>query len=135
MRRHQSVLGMVVIGLALAACHSVATPASARHVEAGSPFRMEVGETVWLPDDSRLRYVRVADDSRCPPKVQCIWAGEVVVELAWRAQHGAPTSFELHSMREPRSPPIGAWRVSLEAATPGAQPTIELALRDATRAP
>ena len=39
------------------------------------------GESVLLPGEAQLRFVRVVSDSRCKPGQQCIWAGEVTVAL------------------------------------------------------
>ncbi|MDI9239301.1 hypothetical protein QLQ15_10295 [Lysobacter sp. LF1] len=39
------------------------------------------GQSVALPGDARLRYVGTFEDSRCPPDVQCIHAGDAQVRL------------------------------------------------------
>jgi hypothetical protein len=41
---------------------------------AGDPVRVEGGE-------STLTFARVVEDSRCPPEVNCVWAGRAVVEV------------------------------------------------------
>ena len=44
-------------------------------------IRIELGEAVAV-DGVPVRFVRVAEDSRCPPGVTCVWAGRARVELA-----------------------------------------------------
>ena len=43
-----------------------------------------------------LRYVRLVGDSRCPPDVQCVWAGDASIELEWRPGTGASRTLTLH---------------------------------------
>ena len=42
--------------------------------------RVALGESVAV-DGVPVRFVRVAEDSRCPPGVTCVWAGRARVEL------------------------------------------------------
>lgn len=39
-----------------------------------------VGEEVQVAD-LHMRFVRVVEDSRCPPDAYCVWAGQVVVQV------------------------------------------------------
>lgn len=53
--------------------------------EVGSEFTLEVGETATLDAaHTSVRFLAVAEDSRCPSRVQCVWAGDgaVVLEIA-----------------------------------------------------
>jgi hypothetical protein len=46
----------------------------------GREFRVRVGRTVMLEGENlRLRFAAVAEDSRCPTGVTCVWAGNAVV--------------------------------------------------------
>ena len=46
------------------------------------PFKLKVNETAYLDSaDLLFRFVNVTEDSRCPSDVQCIWAGQVSVEI------------------------------------------------------
>ncbi|MBI2577639.1 MAG: hypothetical protein HYV77_02235 [Candidatus Wildermuthbacteria bacterium] len=45
-------------------------------------FNIKIGETAVLgKDDFEIKFVSVAEDSRCPAKVQCIWAGQIKIKL------------------------------------------------------
>jgi hypothetical protein len=61
--------------------------AAAQTARVGREFRVEVGRVVTLDGGSlRLRFARVAEDSRCPVDVDCVWAGnaEVLLEVGAR---------------------------------------------------
>ena len=61
--------------LLLAACASA--PATSWPVQSA----LRPGESITLPDRTRLQYVGTRNDSRCPPQVQCIQAGDAQVHL------------------------------------------------------
>ena len=108
--------------LLLAAC---ATPGAGRAVAADRPFTMVPGETVALPDASRLRYVEVAADSRCPVDVVCIRAGDADVVFAFTA--GGRGEQRVVVNTDAKAPtPIGAWQLRLLALARGDAPTATL---------
>lgn len=74
-----SLASMLVPLALLAGCASAAGGGGGRTLAAGGSATLSVGESVRLPDASTLTYAGVTSDSRCPPKVQCIQAGEAVV--------------------------------------------------------
>ena len=77
----------------------------------GTPFTLKLGETLTLRDWS-LTFVRVVSDSRCPPKVNCVWAGDA--KLALRVKRGRSSQMlELHTTLEPRSALVLGQRVTL----------------------
>ena len=86
----------------------------------GQSFALAVGEQVVLPDASTLRYIGVANDSRCPPDVQCIRAGDADVLLD-HSTGGAATRITLNTERTP-STLVGAWRLQLLELAPGDAP-------------
>jgi hypothetical protein len=92
----------------------------------GTSFRMQVGQSVVLADDSRLRYLRLANDSRCAPDVQCVWAGDAIVAFEWSPGSGAPQRFELHTGLEPRSHAVGGRKLVLESLERGEAPAATL---------
>jgi len=42
---------------------------------------IKAGESAKLSSSTSLDFVRVVSDSRCPAGTQCIWAGEITIEL------------------------------------------------------
>jgi hypothetical protein len=70
-------------GVGTVAANRRAAPAQAERV--GREFKIKAGRAVTFEGESlRLRFVRVAEDSRCPTNVDCIWAGnaEVLIEAS-----------------------------------------------------
>jgi hypothetical protein len=132
LRRHRPAAqtGFALLLPLLASCASAAPPDTGQHVGGGDGFRMAVGEEMALPDDSRLRYLRLATDSRCPPEVRCVWAGDAIVEFAWTPASGAAQSFELHTGLEPRSHAVGNRRLVLVSLERGPEPAAVLRLED-----
>lgn len=44
-------------------------------------FMLKSGQLAQLDASTSLTYVRLVSDSRCPADAQCVWAGEVTIEL------------------------------------------------------
>jgi len=62
----------------------------------GATVVLVPGQTARLANGGGLRYVRLVDDSRCPPDVQCIWAGDAVIALRWVPASGPARDLQLH---------------------------------------
>jgi len=86
---------------------------SMRTIAAGESVSIQQGETVRLPDEATLRYVRVPQDSRCPPDVQCIRAGDADIEFAFTPPGGTATTVTPNLPESPTAT-IGAWRLTVE---------------------
>ena len=86
-------LATLALAAGLAGCatpYNVGIP-----VADGGTVALLPGESASLPD-GLLRYVRLVSDSCCPPDVQCVWAGDAVIELQWIPTRGAPRALNLH---------------------------------------
>ena len=60
-------------------------------------FTLAPGEIASIEGASvRLQFVRVAEDSRCPADVFCVWAGDAIVRLRAVDADG-PADYELHT--------------------------------------
>jgi hypothetical protein len=86
--------------------------ASGGAVSTGQDFGMASGQRVSLPDASTLRYAGIANDSRCPPDVQCIRAGDADVLFDYAAVGHTPGRVTLNTERT-RSAVIGNWQLQL----------------------
>lgn len=118
---------------ALAACATVAASSGntsagngGRMIDDAQEFSLHVGEQVTLADHSTLRYLRVVNDSRCPPGVQCIWAGDAEVAFEWMGAAAATQAFSLHTGKEPRMQMIGERRLTLLSLARGDMPEAQL---------
>ena len=85
MKRCLTALLFVLLAAALGA---------AQTARVGREFEARAGRVLTLDGGRlRLRFVRVASDSRCPVDVDCVWAGnaEVLVEVGGRGWRGRKT--------------------------------------------
>lgn len=103
-----------------------AAPVSAT-IAYGTPFTLAVGQSATLPDRSALRYVGTIDDSRCPPDVQCIWAGDAEARFEWHAQGSSSAeTFSLHTGQGERSRMLAGRTLVLESLARGDAPAATL---------
>lgn len=124
-----SLLLAVTLAMFVTACSSAPAATggtTGRMVADGESFSMQPGETVVLSDRSTLRYVNVTSDSRCPPGVQCIQAGNAVVDFQSRPAGASMQSFALNSPDQPQSHDLGSLRVTLQSLAFGAAPQAQL---------
>lgn len=117
-------LAALLSALACAGCSSL--PREGVQVALSQPFTLRPGERASLPQQASLRYVGVESDSRCPPQVQCVWAGDARVNLAFE-QAGAVTDLAL-DMSSTRPQPVGPWMLHLLQLDRGAKPALTLRL-------
>ena len=84
----------------------------------GTNITLRVGESVSIAGTPLvLTFVRIGEDSRCPPDVTCIWSGNARVELDARTG-GELESVSLNTNVGPREAVVGVFRVSLVELTP-----------------
>lgn len=112
------------------------TSASAQ-AEAGNSRELilGVGETTALADGSRLTYLQLVNDSRCPPDVQCVWAGDAEILLRWQPASGRAQEASLHTsplQGRQTAASFGPHRIHLEVLERGIAPKATLQLSPAT---
>ena len=128
-------LALALLPLCLASgCASVpgggnAAPATDATDAASLTLRM--GETGRLADNSQLSYVRLVDDSRCAPNVQCVWEGNAEIELRWQPARGTSRALRLHTSPRggPQTAQIGERSVTLTTLERGIAPRATLNIR------
>lgn len=104
---------------------------SEREAVAGADFEMGAGEQVSLGGHGSLRYDKLAGDSRCPPDVQCIWAGDAEVRFSWTPGGGRAEGFSLHTGLEPRKRALAGYVLELKSLGRGEDPRAALKLHAA----
>lgn len=85
---------------------------AAQAARVGREFTVRAGRTVTLAGENlRLRFVRVAADSRCPTGVDCVWAGnaEVIVEVGAKNRRVSKT-LRLNTNASPERPAEDKYR-------------------------
>jgi hypothetical protein len=116
---------LVSIGL-MAACDEDPTGP-----DAGEPFTLAPGERVTLePMGTHVRFLRVAEDSRCPLRAQCVWAGDgaVVFEIATR--DGDSVEHTLHTNEGPKAVVIDSHELTLLQLNPHPELSGDIAPED-----
>jgi hypothetical protein len=99
--------------------------ASSGSMTPGQDITLAIHQQVTLPDAATLRYVGIANDSRCPPKVQCVRAGDADVLFDVTTGTAAPSRITLNTERT-LSASLGAWRLHLIALAPGENPSVTI---------
>lgn len=82
----------------------------------GEEFLLAPGQRVLLPETGvRVRFLRVAGDSRCPRQAQCVWAGDAQVVLEVAPGDGDAAEYTLHTNEGsgPRSLVLGRRELAL----------------------
>ena len=84
-----------------------ATVGGRKKIVLNKNFVLSVGQEVSSADGKlKIKFVSVAEDSRCPKGVNCIWAGNARVMLQVGKANGAPVKLELNT--NPREATDGA---------------------------
>ena len=90
-RLRAALLAVAVLPLTAAGCATAQSPAEGgpsdppdngrvASIDAGEPFRLELGAT-HREDDHTVTFVEVVEDSRCPEGVECVWAGRAQIRV------------------------------------------------------
>ena len=87
---------LAVIALATSLLGQNSQPAGA--AKRGEPFELKANEASRLADENLLvRFEGVTEDSRCPVRTQCVWAGDAAVELMLEKPPAASATRMLHT--------------------------------------
>ena len=85
---------LVVLVVAAAACKEVSGPSA----PAGADFTLAPGERVTIEDTStRVKFLRVEGDSRCPADALCIQGGDALVMIEVDSAGGSREQLDLHT--------------------------------------
>ncbi|MBD8529199.1 MULTISPECIES: hypothetical protein [unclassified Massilia] len=82
------LLALPVACIALAACAAPGAPLPA------GPFTLAPGQSAEVAPGVTVTFESF-EDSRCPPGVQCVWAGKLSYRFSIRRGSAAPESFTL----------------------------------------
>ena len=98
----------------LAAALAVLIACASGGVPLDQSFKIKVGDTVRVADLG-VKFASVPDDSRCPPDVNCIWAGDGVVRLeVLRGKDRKIVDLHTHG---PKNAPAFGYEVELRGLT------------------
>jgi len=114
-----------IAAMGLPGCSGIGASATRATAPAGQPIPMSPGQQIVLPDGATLRYVKVSNDSRCPPGVQCIRAGDadVVFDFTGASGKGAMAAQRVVvNTRPPATAAIDKWQLRVLELGFGATP-------------
>lgn len=117
-------LGMLAM-LALAAC-AAGPDATTLAMEPGAVVVLRPGQVARLPDATRLEYVGLRADSRCPPGVVCVHAGWAEVDVRVRGADGATSPAVLSTRAGIPAVVASGWRFELVEIGRGPSPPARL---------
>ncbi len=66
----------------------------------------------------KIRFVEVSEDSRCPERVACVWAGNARVKFEVTSRGGATKTFEANTGVGPKGDQFDGWAIELVSLTP-----------------
>jgi hypothetical protein len=111
----------LLVGFALAACSDPAPstpPPGGIPAAGGREVVLSIGQEVQVDSLLTLSVTGVPADSRCPTDVQCVWAGDGAVAIAYSLGEGPSNPDTLHTSLDPRSARFGAYAITLLDLTP-----------------
>jgi len=116
--RRWFALAAVGVSVLLVACSSSPTEPVDNHlvVAVGAPFQLKVAETALIRnEDIQVQFRSVAEDSRCPADVQCVWEGEAVTVFTV-SQRGGASDVRISTLHP--SAALSGYRLTLQALEP-----------------
>lgn len=99
----------------------------------GQEFSLRAGRQAELKGARlKVRFVGVAEDSRCPTGVDCIWAGNARVSLVVQRAGGPATTVELNTNVEPKAVSAEGYELALTSLSPYPQSGAKIDPKDYT---
>ena len=88
-------------------------------VRTGREFDIAAGQEAQVRGTSvAVRFTGVSEDSRCAVDVQCVWAGDAVVQLSLTAEGTPAAAAALHTTLDPKSVAFAGYSVRLAGLKP-----------------
>lgn len=106
-----------VLLVLLAACAVACDNPSGPDAVVGTPFQLKPGETATIPDEARLRFDALLNDSRCPLDAICISAGDAIIAVTLM-RGSLNESRELHTMPAQSQRPYSRYAIKLTELQP-----------------
>ena len=117
-------IAFVAAALILSACTNTSHPdgpgvVTGIQVDAGREFEITAGQEAQVRGTPlTVRFAGVTNESRCPSDVQCVWAGNAVVNLTLAAAGSGSADAALNTTLDPKSAVFAGYRVTLTGLKP-----------------
>ncbi|MFC3551168.1 hypothetical protein ACFOLC_09065 [Lysobacter cavernae] len=126
MKQHAARVAALLVACAVTGC--AAAPPSSNTLSPPGEITLQAGAQAVLPGQATLRYLGVSNDSRCPPQVQCIQAGDADVGFQYEAD-GQRVDVTLNTARA-TTRAIGPWSLHLLRLAHGPAPAVTVRIDD-----
>lgn len=108
-------------------------PHKEKRAQLGREFTLRVGEQVAIKEAGlTISFSAVAEDSRCPKGVDCIWAGNGRVVMKVSKGHGTAATVELNTGVAPKEQRFQDYEIKLVGLNPYPQKGVNLKRGDYT---
>jgi hypothetical protein len=75
-----------------------------KRVKLGDEFSLTATQKALVKSETfEIKFLSVVEDSRCPPDVDCIWAGNAKVKVLLKKGNRTSREFELNTNLEPKT--------------------------------
>jgi hypothetical protein len=82
-------------------------------------FTLKIGESAEVRSEAfAIEFDSVAEDSRCPKGVNCVWAGNAKVLLKVKKDAGQPATVELNTNTNPKTSRLLEYEFRLKELKP-----------------
>ena len=109
----------VLVATFLLTFSSIAVPSKQKLITLNKQFTLKVGESgIARRERLNVEFVSVAEDSRCPKGVTCVWAGNARVLLKVNKGNSKPVDVELNTNIKARIFPFFGYALQLEKLEP-----------------
>lgn len=98
---------------------SAESPRKVKRAQLGQEFTLKVGQQVIIKEAGlKITFSAVAEDSRCPTGVNCIWAGNGKIVLKVIQGRGKAADVQLNTGTEPKQDRFQEYEVKLVELNP-----------------
>ena len=116
---------LTVAALAFAGCVGPSQPGTSGgitptvQVQPGRQFDLALGQSAQVQGSSvAVRFGSVAEDSRCPSDVQCVWAGNAALRLTFASFNASSIEATVNTTLDPKSVSYGGFLFRLVGLRP-----------------
>ena len=106
-------------------------PANKKAVQLDREFDLRIGQAAILTAAGLgISFTAVTEDSRCPQGVDCIWAGNAIVQISLSKDHAGSQDLDLNTELEPKERRYGQYRVRLVRLRPHPKKDMTIGKKD-----
>jgi hypothetical protein len=97
----------------------------------GQEFELKLGQQVLIENERlRISFTNVAEDSRCPEGVQCVWAGNGKVVLRLIKTRKRAATMKLNTGVDPKQNAYQGYEVKLVSLNPYPKKNVRIKMRE-----